>query len=156
MPDDRSALPDGHDRRWVIEKSRGVQMLGLALIAIAASGVLFMVQQLGVVGYLAWAAVVGGFALKVVIDGANEELALVAGSLQWGHVGRRPAGSMALKDMAELNFYRRADGSGGVEVQFESGKRAFVPAHFTDRPQVSDALVAALRAELPQLVVHVH
>ena len=148
--------PSDGPQRWVLKKKRWVTLFGVAVTVVASTGALWLVRSIGIVVYVLWAAIVGGFALKVLIESADEELALDGERLQWGPVGKRAQGAFALAHMAQVDFYRRADGTGAIEVQFTSGKKAFVPAHFTDLVDVSDQLVAALRAKRPELVVRVH
>jgi hypothetical protein len=94
------------------------------------------------------------FAIRLLIGARDAELVLEPGIIRWGRVGIRDnEGIVALASVTALWFHRREDGTGSIEVEFQSGKRTFVADHFIEQPGVGDSLVAKLRTQMPELIV---
>lgn len=84
------------------------------------------------------------------------ELVIDDESVVWGWAGvRNKDGQLANRYVDSIQFYRRANGTGAIELRFENGTCAFLPSDLTEQPGVGDEILSKVREVMPQVPVNV-
>jgi hypothetical protein len=143
-------------RRWEKKASALGRALSFAALFLFTSVGLYILRKNHIIVFALIVADLIIIATYVLRQSGVYELVIDAETIHWGWAGVRDRDwQLANRYVTAIDFHRRQNGTGMIQLTFENGTCVFLPAEFTEQPGVADEILAQLREVMPEVPVSV-